>query len=329
MQNARKAVVTPFMKKPIFLMLGLVVLGLMFGTTASAQIEGGAIAAIDEPAEGSGGGGRTASVSRTTRNSGASKSAKPRVSSNTTSKKTTAVISGQRTKKWDGFVVGDEYTFMNFEVLSAEKPYHTREAKAGGAFGLVQVEILIDTDGSVINARARTGNKLLHPEAERAAQASKFNRFTFGGKPARAIGFLVYRFGSRESGKPRPCLQDSNGFKSPLREWTPLPFDSDEWLSGDRWLRARMRQDIFDKRFPNGKSRLEVSSWFGQPDAKQTIEGREVWLYHINTGERDDINMFAISFDAKGRAFVGLSKEGKVSMGGICGKIFPLDSSTF
>jgi len=47
----------------------------------------------------------------------------------------------------------------------------------------------------VIQAKGRTGNKLLHPEAERAALASKFNRPTFGGKPARAIGFLVYRFG--------------------------------------------------------------------------------------------------------------------------------------
>ena len=64
--------------------------------------------------------------------------------------------------------------------------------------GLVQVEVLIDTNGNVIQAKGRTGNKLLHPEAERAALASKFNRPTFGGKPARAIGFLVYRFGPAE-----------------------------------------------------------------------------------------------------------------------------------
>ncbi len=93
----------------------------------------------------------------------------------------------------------DKYTFMNFEVNSAAKPYHTRAAKAGGASGLAQVEILIDTNGSVLTARARTGNKLLHPEAERAALQSKFYRPEVYGKPARAIGFLVYRFGeSRE-----------------------------------------------------------------------------------------------------------------------------------
>ena len=87
---------------------------------------------------------------------------------------------------------------LNFEVVSAEKPWHTREAKSAGASGLVQVEVLIDPNGKVIQATARTGNKLLHAEAERAALASTFNRPTFGGKPARAIGFLVYRFGPEE-----------------------------------------------------------------------------------------------------------------------------------
>ena len=159
-----------------------------------------AIMARDEPAEGGaggpasasgafGGGGRTASGS-----SG-------RTGSNAKSTKTGAKTAAKapavapKPRPWDGFVVGDKYTFLNFEVVSAEKPWHTREAKANGAKGLVQVEVLIDTNGNVIQAKGRTGNKLLHPEAERAALASKFNRPTFGGKPARAIGFLVYRFG--------------------------------------------------------------------------------------------------------------------------------------
>ena len=95
-------------------------------------------------------------------------------------------------------MIGDKYTFLNFEVISAEKPYYTRAAKAGGASGLVQVEVLIETNGTVLTARARTGDKLLHPEAERAALASRFNRPLVYGKPARAVGFLVYRFGAAE-----------------------------------------------------------------------------------------------------------------------------------
>jgi TonB family protein len=67
--------------------------------------------------------------------------------------------------------------------------------------------VTIDTDGSVLTARARTGNQLLHPEAEKAALATRFNRPTIYGKPARALGFVVYRFGrvedaSEEDGGP-------------------------------------------------------------------------------------------------------------------------------
>ena len=156
-----------------------------------------AIMAIDEPAEAGGGavGGGSKAYEGTTGKSSGSKARS--TSSKSTRSKTTATRAAPPAKPrpWNGFVVGDKFTFLNFEVVSAEKPYHTREAKANGAKGLVQVEVLIDTNGSVIQAKARTGNKLLHPEAERAAMASKFNRPTFGGKPARAIGFLVYRFG--------------------------------------------------------------------------------------------------------------------------------------
>ena len=168
-----------------------------------AQTAGAAIVARDEATEGGG------AVARTPQGFGASagtasgsrargnKSAKA-APKKTAAKTTAATTTPAKPKPWNGFVVGDKYTFLNFEVVSAEKPWHTREAKSAGASGLVQVEVLIDTNGKVIQARGRTGNKLLHPEAERAALASTFNRPTFGGKPARAIGFLVYRFGPAE-----------------------------------------------------------------------------------------------------------------------------------
>jgi hypothetical protein len=168
-----------------------------------AQSAGAAIVARDEATEGGG------AVSRTTQGFGGVagptglSTARGGKTANTAlkkgaSKNTVAKTTPAKPKPWNGFVVGDKYTFLNFEVVSAEKPWHTREAKSAGASGLVQVEVLIDTNGKVIQARGRTGNKLLHPEAERAALASTFNRPTFGGKPARAIGFLVYRFGPAE-----------------------------------------------------------------------------------------------------------------------------------
>jgi len=176
-----------------------ILIALIIGTTA-ASAQTAAIMARDEPAEGGGGASASASQgfgggARTATGSSARQS-KARSTTTASSKaRTSKAVTPAKPRPWDGFVVGDKYTFLNFEVVSAEKPWHTREAKANGAKGLVQVEVLIDTNGNVIQARGRTGNKLLHPEAERAALASKFNRPTFGGKPARAIGFLVYRFG--------------------------------------------------------------------------------------------------------------------------------------
>lgn len=165
----------------------------LFTDTIHGQVEGGAIAAVDEPAEGSGGGspgsGKYSPVVRKPAKGKTTRPASPRTTS----------VAAARPGKWDGFVIGDKYSFLNFEVVSAAKPYHTRAAKAGGASGLVQVEVLIDTSGRVLTARARTGNKLLHPEAERAALESRFNRPEVYGKPARAIGFLVYRFGAAEA----------------------------------------------------------------------------------------------------------------------------------
>jgi len=180
-----------------FLSLAFVLM--LSASAANAQMA--AIMARDEPAEGAAGGPGSASAAyggggkAATGTTGRSTS-KAR-STKTSASKTTAAktVTSAKPRPWDGFVVGDKYTFLNFEVVSAEKPWYTREAKANGAKGLVQVEVLIDTNGNVIQAKGRTGNKLLHPEAERAALASKFNRPTFGGKPARAIGFLVYRFG--------------------------------------------------------------------------------------------------------------------------------------
>lgn len=101
-------------------------------------------------------------------------------------------------KKYDGFTIGGDDFLFNFEIVGYVQPVHTIKAQEAGAKGLVQVEILIDVDGSVLQARARSGNKLLHTEAEKAALMTKFRKFSVYGKPARASGFIVFRFGKRE-----------------------------------------------------------------------------------------------------------------------------------
>ncbi|MDM7921834.1 MAG: hypothetical protein QUS14_06000 [Pyrinomonadaceae bacterium] len=195
------------MRKIIYGFTSILFAAAVFAGTANAQM--GAIAAVDEPAAkfgaSEGGGSVAAGKANATapKQTTSSRRTRATTSRNRTAAKTTTSSAAARQKKasakYDGFVIGDKYVFMNFEVISGDKPYHTRVAKAAGATGLVQVEVLIDEDGSVLSAKARTGNKLLWPEAERAALSSKFNRPSVYGKPARAIGFLVYRFGAAET----------------------------------------------------------------------------------------------------------------------------------
>ncbi len=187
----------------------------LFGIKSSAQpAAGSAIMAVDERAIGASGIGATTRgkavnpanppVSAPANRTAGSKQT---TTKNTSRKKTTVNTKNPTRqtapktptpKKFDGFTIGNEDTFFNFEIVKAVQPIHTIKAQDAGAKGLVQVEILIDVDGRVLQARARSGNKLLHPEAEKAALMTEFRQFSVYGKPARAFGFIVFRFGKRE-----------------------------------------------------------------------------------------------------------------------------------
>ena len=193
----------------IFVAIGFAFVMIGFSQNTLAQIGGGAILSIDEPATGVAGGGSSKNVKtvKTTQTGSASASAakgsksknskSTTVSSKNTSPKSKTLPRG--TPKPDsGFVIGDKYSFLNGEISEPVRPVFTLKAKQAGAIGLVQVEVLIDENGNVIQARARTGNVLLHPEAEKAALETKFNKPNVYGKPAKALGFIVFRFGRPE-----------------------------------------------------------------------------------------------------------------------------------
>ncbi len=185
-----------------------------FNQTATAQIGGGgsAIVAVDEVREGSGKPNTSPNpkfqnktqpfpTEKNTSNKTAESSVRPKT-------KTTVAVNNKSNvprktenlsnKKYDGFVVGDKYSFLNSEVVERVQPIYTIKAKEAGASGLVQVETTVGENGRVLTAKARTGNSLLHAEAEKAALAAVLNKPTVYGKPARAVGFLVYRFGKSE-----------------------------------------------------------------------------------------------------------------------------------
>ncbi|HEY2866234.1 MAG TPA: hypothetical protein VGJ02_04020 [Pyrinomonadaceae bacterium] len=170
-----------------------------------AQPEGsGAIMAIEEkPSAGGGrasqntaeGQGRTGTPSRSAvlpAKTPTKRSTKTRPSS------TSRPLNVDANGRYLGPVLGDTYSFLNFEMVDKVQPVWTLAAKNAGALGLVQVAVLIGENGEVLQAKARSGNSLLYPEAEKAALASRLNKPTADGRPARALGFIVYRFGTEE-----------------------------------------------------------------------------------------------------------------------------------
>ncbi len=118
----------------------------------------------------------------------------------------------QKNTEYDGFIVGDDHNFMNFAVVSAPKLIYPPEAKAKNITGYVMVDVLVDTNGRVLEAKASSGNPILHAEAVKAARSSVFEPGKFGGKPARMIGFLVYRFGSDDPTANKPLRRCSPVF---------------------------------------------------------------------------------------------------------------------
>lgn len=190
------------------IIVAAVFLTIFFGIhqSASAQVGGGGyIQAIDEVKAGGG----AIKKSATAKSQAKPYTPKTSASKKQTTKSPTSVIAEQsvsklspkvssQNKKYDGFIVGDKYTFLNEEIAERVQPIYRQSAKDAGASGLVQVEVLVGENGNVLEARARTGNKLLWEEAEKAALATKFNKPYLYNKPARAAGFIVYRFGKAD-----------------------------------------------------------------------------------------------------------------------------------
>ncbi|HWO02467.1 MAG TPA: TonB family protein [Blastocatellia bacterium] len=74
------------------------------------------------------------------------------------------------------------------------EPVYPPLAKAARVSGAVVVEIVVDEQGSVISARAMSGDPLLKDAATSAARAWKFNPTILGGVPVKVIGGLTFNF---------------------------------------------------------------------------------------------------------------------------------------
>ncbi len=80
------------------------------------------------------------------------------------------------------------------KVLSLPKPVYPSVALARGVFGKVVVEIMLDEQGRVIDARAISGNPLLRVTAVAAARQARFEPTLLSGQPVKATRLIDYDF---------------------------------------------------------------------------------------------------------------------------------------
>lgn len=83
---------------------------------------------------------------------------------------------------------------VNGSAVSMPKPVYPASAIAVQAGGAVNVEVLVDENGDVIEANAVSGHPLLRSSAVTAARGAKFKPMFINGKTVRVKGVIVYNF---------------------------------------------------------------------------------------------------------------------------------------
>jgi hypothetical protein len=84
---------------------------------------------------------------------------------------------------------------LNGAATYLPKPEHPQEAKDFCAGGEVEVEILIAESGSVLSAKAISGDELLRDSSVKAVKKAKFRQIA-DGVPVKVKGIVVYNFDS-------------------------------------------------------------------------------------------------------------------------------------
>jgi TonB family protein len=84
---------------------------------------------------------------------------------------------------------------LNGKAIILPKPDYPAEAKAAGAEGVVVIQVTIDEQGNVTEARALSGPKMLHEVSVNAALQAKFPPTLLQGEAVKVTGVLVFNFG--------------------------------------------------------------------------------------------------------------------------------------
>jgi len=83
---------------------------------------------------------------------------------------------------------------INGKASSLPHPPYPLAAKAVGADGPVNVQVMIDEEGKVVSAKAVSGHPLLRKAAEDAAKRAKFTTTYLSKVPVKVTGVIVYNF---------------------------------------------------------------------------------------------------------------------------------------
>jgi protein TonB len=83
---------------------------------------------------------------------------------------------------------------LNGKAISKPQPSYPPIAREAKASGTVVVQVLIDEDGKVTEARAINGHPLLRKAAEEAARNARFSPTQLSGQPVKVTGVITYNF---------------------------------------------------------------------------------------------------------------------------------------
>lgn len=83
---------------------------------------------------------------------------------------------------------------LNGKAVELPPPAYPAAAKAVKAEGTVNVAVVIDEDGNVVESEAISGHPLLRAAAVNASRNAKFSPTLMNGQPVRVRGVVVYNF---------------------------------------------------------------------------------------------------------------------------------------
>lgn len=84
---------------------------------------------------------------------------------------------------------------LNGKAISLPNPEYPAEAKSAGVEGVVVIKVTVDEQGSVTEAYAVSGPKMLQQVSVNAALQAKFSPTLLSGEPVKVTGVLVFNFG--------------------------------------------------------------------------------------------------------------------------------------